>query len=190
MLAKYGFVLLIVLFGLFAFVGGMMAPASWSQTVENLGERLSGTAPKLVAAAHNDSTIAGAKQPAAADSSPTPASSAAPPPRLSDLLVKATVEMPVPAKGQPAYALQLGQFVTEDEAIVAERQWQSAADGLNLPLTTLSVVDSDRQPWTLLAIGQFTSPAAAQQMAARVQLTLKIQSTPVIQIPPSTKSAS
>lgn len=189
MFAKSGFVLLIILFGLFTFVGGMMAPVSWRQTVESVSVHLLAALSHSAATAHSDSKAVETTEPAAANSAPASSSSAAPP-LLNDLLVKTTVDTPAPAKGQPAYALQLGQYVTKDEAIAAEQQWQSAANGLNLPLTILPVVDSDHQPWTLLAIGQFTSPAAAEQMAARVQLTLKIQSTPVIQMPPSTKSAS
>ncbi|RDS79937.1 hypothetical protein DWU98_15980 [Dyella monticola] len=196
MLTKFGFVVLIVLFGAFAFAGGMMAPATWRQSAQNVGERLSHALSSLVATARSDSAIASATKASATLALPAPASPAASasskasPPSLSDLLVKTTVEAPAPATGQPAYALKLGQFVTEDEAIAAQQRWQPAADGLNLPLTTLSVVDSQQQPWTLVAIGQFISAAAAQQMAARVQLAFKIQSTPVIQMPPSAKPAS
>jgi cell division septation protein DedD len=103
------------------------------------------------------------------------------------LLVATDVGAPSsPAAGQPAYALQLGQFVVGGDADALEGQ----AQRLGLPLRRITAVDPDHASWTVLAIGRFPSPAAAQDAAARVQAVLKLASTPVIRLPAEGKPSS
>lgn len=178
MLAKFGFILLILLFGALAFTGGLLAPPDWRADASALGDRL--LSRKGAIGVHTaPATTASAGKPASA-------STAAPPVSSSALLVTADVGSPAPAAGQPAYALQLGQFVTDDEAAAAEQQ----AQRLGLPLTRLKVTDADKTTWTVVAAGRFVSADAAQDAAARVQALLKLASTPVIKLPAPAKSAA
>jgi len=214
MFAKFGFLLLILLFGVFAFIGGAMAPDAWQQSIAHIGNHLIDlmhttssisvistdvacvTKPASAASASNQShdtkcatKASDATGSAVPDSTPTtPAIAATAPVQLDALLVKTTVATPVPAKGQPVFALQLGQFVTDDEASIAEDHFK--AQGLDLPLTKVAVIDSQNASWTVLAIGEFASPAAALQAAPRLQEALDLRSTPLIQLPPSPKPAS
>jgi len=173
MFAKLGLILLILLFGALAFAGGMMAPDDWRAPMQSFAARWRDRpAPALP---HVPAAAASAAAPATAAS--TVATSA--------LLVTSDVVAPAPAAGQPAYALQLGQFVEADDADALER----AAQGLGLPLLRIAAVDTNHAAWTVLAAGRFPSPAAAQDAAARVQATLKLASTPVIRLPQSKPSS-
>lgn len=174
MFAKLGLILLILVFGLLAFAGGMMAPDAWRAPLQEVAVRMRDAAPAIAA------------------QTPAPAASAAAPAHAGTtvsttaLLVTSDVAQAAPAAGQPAYALQLGQFVTADDAGLLEQQ----AQALGLPLTRIAASDPDRTAWTILAAGRFPSPAAAQDAAARVQATLKLASTPVIRLPADGKPSS
>lgn len=174
MFAKLGLILLILLFGALAFAGGMMAPDAWR-------------APLQAFSAHwrDDAAAVASYMPASAATSTAPAHAASAV-STSALLVTSDVAAAAPAAGQPAYALQLGQFVTAADAASLERQ----AQGLGLPLMRIDATDPDRTAWTILAAGRFPSPAAAQDAAARVQATLKLASTPVIRLPAESKPSS
>jgi SPOR domain len=178
MFAKFGFTLLVLLFGALAFTGGMMAPDNWRAPVTAFGSKLLSIKPAA--------TAAGSTVKAPATSQAAVAATAAAPVKMDSLLVTTDVGAAAPAAGQPAYALQLGQFVTDDEAAEAEQQ----AQGIGLPLVRLQVVDADKAPWTVLAAGRFTTPAQAQDAAVRVQVMLKLPSIPVIHLPAPAKSAT
>lgn len=178
MLAKFGFTLLVLLFGALAFTGGMMAPDHWRAPVAAFGDKLLSIKPATA------STAGTAK--AAPASHASIAATAATPLSIDALLVTTEVGAAAPAAGQPAYALQLGQFVSDDEAAQAERQ----AQPIGLPLVRLQVTDADKTPWTVLAAGRFATAAQAQDAAVRVQVTLKLASTPVIRLPAPAKSAT
>ena len=174
MFAKLGLILLILVFGLLAFAGGMMAPDAWRAPLQEIAARW-----------HDAAPAAPSQVPAHAASSAVPAH-AATAVSTSALLVTSDVAQASPAAGQPAYALQLGQFVTASDAESLEQQ----AQGLGLPLMRIAATDPDRTAWTILAAGRFPSPAAAQDAAARVQATLKLASTPVIRLPADGKPSS
>ncbi|HEY4146726.1 SPOR domain-containing protein [Pinirhizobacter sp.] len=167
MFAKLGLILLIVLFGALAFAGGMAAPDHWRAPMLELAASWHAhAAPPTVLVPASPATAA----------TPAPSASAV---STASLLVASDVAAPLPAPGQPAYALQLGQFVVAGDADALERQSQ----GLGLPLRRISAVDPDHTSWIVLAAGRFPSPAAAQDAAARVQAVLKLASTPVIRLP-------
>ncbi|MFC4761716.1 SPOR domain-containing protein [Dyella koreensis] len=174
MFAKLGLILLILLFGAFAFAGGMMAPDHWRAPM--LALAASWRPPAAVSAIH-------VPAPATSIVTPAPAATAV---STNALLVTSDVAAPAPAAGQPAYALQLGQFIVAGDADVLERQAQS----LGLPLSRIAAVDPDHASWTVLAAGRFPSPAAAQDATARVQAVLKLASTPVIRLPAEGKPSS
>ena len=105
-------------------------------------------------------------------------------PASQDSLVAATrVASPTIAEGQPIYALQLGEFIDDAQASAAMQRYDAAARTLGLPMTTVAVVDSNKDPWTVLAIGQFPTQDAAEQVAARVQAVVGLENTPVIKLP-------
>lgn len=178
MFAKFGFTLLVLLFGALAFTGGMMAPDNWRAPVTAFGSRLLSIKPTATPPGRTDK--------AAPTSQAAMAATAAAPVKIDSLLVATEVVAAAPAAGQPAYALQLGQFVTDDEAVEAEQH----AQNIGLPLVRLQVTDADKAPWTVLAAGRFATPAQAQDAAVRVQAMLKLPSTPVIRLPAPAKSAT
>lgn len=174
MFAKLGLIVLIALFGALAFAGGMMAPDPWR-------------APMLEFAAswRAHPAVPAAPVPVSSATAATPARSASAV-STQALLVSTDVGAQSPGAGQPAYALQLGQFVVAGDADALEGQAQS----LGLPLRRIAAVDPDHASWTVLAAGRFPSPAAAQDFAARVQAVLKLASTPVIRLPAEGKPSS
>lgn len=173
MFAKLGLILLILLFGALAFAGGMMAPDQWRAPMQEIAARWRDR--PALATAHVPAPAASAAMPATAASTVS----------TSALLVTSDVAAAAPAAGQPAYALQLGQFVDAGDADALERQ----AQGLGLPLQRIAAVDPAHATWTVLAAGRFPSPAAAQDEMPRVQAVLKLASTPVIRLPASKPSS-
>ncbi|WP_266171065.1 SPOR domain-containing protein [Dyella subtropica] len=155
MLKRLGFLLLLG----FAFAGGALAPDTWRQFIalqaSQLQRHAMATWSKYVST------------PANADS----------------LVIGTRVATPAIAEGQPIYALQLGEFINGAQADAAMQRYEAAARRLGLPMTTLAVVDSNKDPWTVLAIGQFPSQDAAEQAAPRVQATVGLESTPAIKLP-------
>jgi septal ring-binding cell division protein DamX len=99
------------------------------------------------------------------------------------LIAGAQVASPKIADGQPIYALQLGEFIDDTQALAAMQRYDAAAKSLGMPMTTLPTVDSNKDPWTVLAIGQFPSQEAAEQAASRVQVVAGLENTPVIKLP-------
>ncbi|MGO4702986.1 SPOR domain-containing protein [Dyella sp. 2RAB6] len=176
MFAKLGLILLILLFGALAFAGGMMAPDDWRAPMQAFAARWRD--PPAPAVPH----VPAAAATAASATTPATAASVV---STNALLVTSDVTAAAPAPGQPAYALQLGQFVDAGDADALER----AAQGLGLPLLRIAAVDPNRAAWTVLAAGRFPSPAAAQDAAARVQAVLKLASTPVIKLPEAKPSS-
>jgi hypothetical protein len=159
MLKRLSLLLLIAL----AFAAGTQAPANWRQTIA-----------LHVAQLQQLSHVTWLKY--------APASMRAPASQES-LIATTRVVSPTIAEGQPIYALQLGEFIDDAQASAAMQRYALAARSLDLPMTTLPVVDSNKDSWTVLAIGQFPSQDAAEQAAARVQSAVGLESTPVIKLP-------
>jgi hypothetical protein len=192
---KLGLVVLVVLFGACTFVAGTMAPAGWRQPIAAFGERWSGAARMHPAAASGRidgkqaTPPAGAGAASAGTAAPASGGTAAPV-RLASLLVTAAVEEPAPAKGQPAYALQLGQFAGDADADAAMRRAAAAEPGL--PLVRIATLDTENEPWSVVAIGRYVSAEAAARAAPRLLGPLGVRDLPVIRLPdpaPSGKAA-
>jgi hypothetical protein len=182
-LGKFGLILLVVLFGACMFVAGAMAPPSLRQPIAALAASL----PGLHDAKDAGQGPARSGGPAAAASArPAPAGSTSPV-QLDSLLVGARVAAPVPAKGQSAYALQLGQFVRAADADVLARRAAAVAPGL--PLSRIAGSDDKGRAWTVLAIGRYVSPEDAQHDASRLQGALELGDLPVIRLPDPPPSA-
>jgi cell division protein FtsN len=194
MFAKLGLLVLIIVFGACMFVAGTMAPDSMRQPLATLGDRLSGTETATPVAAVKSPAPVASRSVAAmplAVGSPAPEPSGTPkkgaPVRLDSLLVTAAVDEPAPDKGKPAYALQIGQFATDEDADAAVQRVEKA--GLGMPLAHVATLDAENEPWTVVAIGQFASTSAAVRAAPRVQSVLGIRETPVIKLPPPAEPA-
>jgi cell division protein FtsN len=185
-LGKFGLILLGVLFGACMFVAGAMAPAAWRQSIGTLTQRLTGTPDAAATRSILATSGKPATPPGKTPATPAASGSAAPVP-LGNLLVSARVAMPAPAKGQPAFALQLGQFARDADADALARRAVAAAPGL--PLSRIAGVDTNGQAWTVLAIGRYVSPEEAQRDAARLQENLDLGDLPAIRLPDPAPSA-
>lgn len=159
MFKRLGYLLLIAL----AFAVGTQAPADWRQFIGVQAAQIQRFSHATWSKYASTSTHAPASQ--------------------DSLIVSAQLASPKIPEGQPVYALQLGEFIDDTQAATAMQRYATAARTLDLPMTTLAVVDSNKDPWTVLAIGQFPSPDAAEQAAARVQAVVGLESTPVIKLP-------
>lgn len=179
MFGKLGLVVLIVLFGVCMFVAGAMAPVGWRSSIASFG----GSALRTHPDAPINAALAASSKPAPAASTPAdaPAPASTMTVKLDSLLVSAAVQPPAPAKGQPAYALQLGQFARSADADAAMRRGAGAAP--DLPLARIATVAADNTPWTVVAIGRYVSPAMAQRDAARLCAALGLRDLPVIRLP-------
>lgn len=184
MLGKLGLVALIVAFGACMFVAGTMAPDGWRTSIAAVGAQAVGMrrAPLTEAAASAGKRAAA---PSAPSGAPAPGGSTTV--KLDSLLVSAAVQPPTPAKGQPAYALQLGQFARGADADAAMQRGAGAAP--DLPMTRIATIDADNTPWTVVAIGRYVSPAMAQRDAARLCAALSLRDLPVIRLPEPAPSA-
>ncbi len=177
MFIRLGFLLLIVAFGLCCFVAGMLAPDGWKTGLASWSAPAFGRPSASVPKTSDDSA-----------SRPTPPAAAAPahsstahPPATASLLVDTDVAQPMPAQGQPAYALQLGQYVDTTEATTALRRIAGRTQGL--ALAQLDTVDAAQRHWSVVAIGRYVSADAARRAAPRVQAILGVDDLPVIRLP-------
>lgn len=191
MLGKFGLVLLVLLFGACMFVAGVMAPPSLRQPIDALAGHLPDARDTATAAARRPGAPAASASSAPASGTPASATPAAAgtaaPVRLDSLVVGAHVARPAPAKGQPAYALQLGQFVRDADAdAMAARAAKAMPD---LPLSRIASVDASGHDWTVVAIGRYVSPDDSQRDAALLRASLDLGDLPVIRLPEPPPSA-
>lgn len=191
MFAKLGLVLLVIAFGLCTFVAGAMAPDAWRGPIAAFGARVLGQVPAAAASVSPGAAPIGIPPPVPLRAPAPAAETAAPAPgpvRLDSLLVTAAIQEPVPADGAPAYALQLGQFTNEASADAAMRRAEAVVSGP--PLTLISAIDAQNQPWSVVAIGRYVSPDAAKRALPRMQQALDLHDMPVIRLPPAGKTTA
>lgn len=170
MIAKLGFILLVLAFGLGMFVAGSLAPASLRQAItaksRQLGVPWAGPAKKAAAP-----TAA----PPAADAKKGPQQIA-----YQSLLLHS----PLPAKAK--YALQVGMF--SDAAEADEMSQRIDALGLAYPVRVIAVVDPDHLPWQVVAVGDFDTLAAAYSARAPITARLGLAQPPsLLLLPPPKK---
>ena len=166
MIAKFGLILLVLVFGALMLLVGLMAPDSIRRPLAGLGGRLQPprVAAKLTSAPAPSATPA-AK---AADAQPQPIPYQA-------LLIPS----PLPPDGQ--YALQLGSYPTSSGAAASAKRAQDSG----LPVSQIPVLDQNGERWFAVAVGQYSSPDDAR--AARISLSRTLELTqplPVIRLPP------
>lgn len=165
MIAKFGFVLLFLAFGVLMFLLGMNLPASLKQHIPLIEQ----PAP----------AVAGPAKPATAGKPATPAAATpakdAPPPLANFML---PTELPKDGR----YALQAGLFTTQAEADALAAR----INALHLPkiqATSFAVRDRAGQDWWLASAGERSSPDDLAVVQNWLQQRLGLIPMPVILLP-------
>lgn len=174
MTAKFGFLLLLAVFGMLMFLCGVLAPDSLrvpvsgaaAHTVARLEAAIGRAAP---AAANTASSVAGAQaagQPAKKGPDPVPA---------EQLLLPA----PLPEKGR--FAVEAGRFTDAQPA----QELGKRLLGLRLPVEpVIEAVDQSGSHWWVVPVGPYASPADARAARMRVAQELGVDSLlPLILLP-------
>lgn len=196
MLAKYGLVLLALVFGIAAFATGMLAPPSFrqdlAQVTRKIAAKLPGQAASPASAASAPAAVSGGA--AAASASPstsppaTPAAATAPASAAaaaaSAPLPSASLLLPPMAAASASFALQAAQFSTAQPAS------QLAASIQTQGVTSTVVLMSEPQggSWSVVTVGRFGS--ADEALSQRSYLSLKLGLPPnmgAIALPPPPK---
>lgn len=163
MIAKLGFLIVVLLFGALMFVAGTLAPENLRSPVAAFGRHV---AAKLTAAA-GDAKAAPASASAEAGKEPPP-------------IPSESLQLPVPLPAQGQYALQAGQFAVPEPAAALAKRLQAAG----VPFQVLPVVDRAGQRWSLVAAGQYGSVDEARTARLRLADDLGISGAlPVILLP-------
>jgi hypothetical protein len=176
MVAKFGLILLVAVFGALLFVLGLLMPQSVRLPVIRVAQELTPphgkSAPQTSPQSHaSNPASTGAQQPAAAPA-PIP---------YRQLIIPT----PLPLDGQ--YALQLGLYPAASNATA----WVERAQAAGVPATTIDVVDESGHRWIAVAAGQYALPDDAR--AARISLTRTLtlaQALPVIRMPAKPAAAT
>jgi hypothetical protein len=168
MIAKIGFVLLLIVFGVLTFLMWVFMPGDARGRLPGIEEVLrSGAKP---------GTPAPTGKQGQAPTPPAPAATAGKAPPLESLLI------PPGAPGKARYTLQLGIFPDQAEADVLTIQ----VDALHLPgLKTriLPVRDRAGQPWWIAAAGDQDAPKALESARVAIGERLALNAIHAIQLP-------
>lgn len=176
MIAKAGFILLVLVFGTLMFCAGVLMPSGVGQTMASAAQRLVAHLP------WNEK--AGARMIAALPGKSAKAGSASANPPASLAAASLLIPTPLPDTGQ--YALQAGQFASDADAAAAYDQIHAA----RLPAQTIQhVQDQTGARWTVVAVGPYASLDAARTANEVVPAQLGlIGPLPLILLPAPPKS--
>jgi cell division septation protein DedD len=147
-IAKAGFILLVLLFGALMFMAGTLAPPGIGQTVTGAANHLAAYLPgaKDVEARLKPESASKAGAPTGAAAS---AAASAP-----EALAASSLLIPTPLPEAGKYALQAGQFTHEADASALYAKIQSA----KLPAQKVAnVQDQGGALWTVVAVGPYAS---------------------------------
>ena len=177
MLSRIGFLMLLLAFGLLAWVAGLVMPAGLLQQIP-VPQALQAVLPPSLAA--RVAAPPAAPAPAAAPAGAAADKPAKAPPPLESLLV------PTPAPEKGRYALQLGLYpgAEEAEALAAR------VNALRLPgvaAKTLQVRSQDGLDWWLAAAGEQATPEDLETARALLAERLGLQAIRPILLPAPTK---
>ncbi|WP_141213318.1 SPOR domain-containing protein [Janthinobacterium sp. PC23-8] len=179
MIARFGFIFLLLGFGLLMFAAGLLAPASLRQPVQGWSAQLLALAGQEAARVPAASAAIAPARSAAAPAAAAPA--AAPPVPAESLLLPT----PLPAKG--SYGVQAGQFATLDAAQALLRQMRS----LYLPcMPPIAVVDRTGLQSFVAAVGPYASLAEAREARRQVAQSLQQLTPPLILLPAAPPGAT
>lgn len=172
MIAKLGFVLIVLLFGVLMFAAGMLAPDRLRLSVQSGAEQL------LKPDAAATSTTANAEDPdTTAQTEQTEDTSAAEP----EPLPYETLLVPSPLPDPAQFALQIGLYTDSTSTDTLNRR----ITALGYPTQIIPVIDGKGLHWLLLAAGEYAS--ADEARAARGPLSRDLgnsQPLTLILLPP------
>lgn len=176
MIAKWGFVLLLALFGGLMFAAGLVAPPAWRQPAASVTQRAMARLDALLG-----TTPPGAAQAAASDGAARPGAKAGVAPIPAESLL-----LPAPLPDQGRYALQAGRFANPAQADALGK----LAREQGLPVEkALEILDADGTRWWLLPIGPYASPDEARRARAEVGERLDLEAAlPVVLLPTPPKA--
>lgn len=191
MIAKAGFILLVLLFGALMFMAGTLAPPGIGQAMTGAANQLAAYLPgaRKAEAEHKPASPpkTGASAAAASASASASASAAASAAASGpDVLAASSLLIPMPLPEAGKYALQAGQYAHEADASAMYAKIQSA----KLPAQkVVNVQDQGGALWTVVAVGPYASLDEARTANSTVagQLGL-IGPLPLILLPAPAKS--
>jgi cell division protein FtsN len=173
MMAKFGFLLLLGVFGSLMFLCGVLAP-------ESVRLPVSGAAAQTLARAES---VLGRARPAASGAAATtagapaaPSAKEGPPPVPAEQLL---LPAPLPEKGR--FAVEAGRFTDAQPAQELGKRLQS----LRLPVEkVIEAVDQGGAHWWIVPVGPYASPAEARAARVRVAQELQVDSLlPLMMLP-------
>lgn len=192
MLAKFGLVILTLVFGVAAFCAGLVAPASYQQSAAHAWHGVQQQIQALLNAGGSTarSSVAQLVTPA-----PAPTSSSAPATAASATAPTASASAPaaIPAAsllltGAPSpgtqYTLQAAQYPGADSASAKELSQRISAQGV--PSSVLPKLEPDGSLTSVVTVGQFSNAdaALAQRLALSLRLGLPAHMRPLALVPP------
>ena len=182
MVAKAGFILLVLLFGALMFMAGTLAPPGIGQTVTGAANHLAAYLPgaKDVEARLTPESASKAGASTGAASAPTGAAASAAA-SAPEALAASSLLIPTPLPEAGKYALQAGQFTHEADASALYAKIQSA----KLPAQKVAnVQDQGGALWTVVAVGPYASLDEARTANSMVAAQLGlIGPLPLILLP-------
>lgn len=192
MLAKYGLVLLTLVFGMMAFAAGLLAPSSFKEGVTKIAQQIGAKIPGRAApgtAAASTPTAASGSTPATTAASATASTAAAAPASApaaaaSSTLPAASLILPTVATASPSFALQAAQFSTAQPA----SQLASSIQAQGVTSTVVLMGEPEGGSWSVVTVGRFGS--ADEALSQRNYLSLKLGLPPnmgTISLPPPPK---
>ena len=191
MVAKAGFIVLVLLFGALMFMAGTLAPPGIGQTVTGAANQLAaylpgakdvGAKPKPESASKAGASAGAASAPASASASAAASAAASAP----EPLAASSLLIPTPLPEAGKYALQAGQFTHETDASALYAKIQS----VKLPAQKVANVrDQGGALWTVVAVGPYASLDEARTANSMVAAQLGlIGPLPLILLPAPAKS--
>lgn len=171
MKTKFGNILMLAAIAALMFLAGLSAPDSVRSSLSILGPS---KAPAVAAPA----PASAAAPPAVAASTPLPAPATAKTPPI--LLESLQVPVPPPAGRQ--FALQAGQFASEDAAAALGASLSAQKLPFDQPIRA---VDQGGTIWYIVAIGPYATLDAARAARTGAGLKLNLGGLPAIMLPPT-----
>jgi cell division protein FtsN len=175
MIAKFGFTLILAVFGALMFFGGILAPESIKRPATDFAQR--------AAQKFNDvfSKTAPAKADAAAATGVAPTASAAGAAKAADPIPAEALLIPTPWPEAGQYAVQAGQFADAAQADALGKRIKE----MKLPFDkVLDVVDQAGQRWAVVAVGPYASADAARGARVAIASDLHLsEALPLILLP-------
>ncbi|WP_431095003.1 SPOR domain-containing protein [Polaromonas aquatica] len=177
-----------LVFGIVAFVAGLLAPSSFKEGVTKIAQQISakipGRAAPGTAAASTPTATSGNTPVTTAASTAAAAPASAPAAAASSPLPAASLILPTVAIASPSFALQAAQFSTAQPA----SQLASSIQAQGVTSTVVLMGEPAGNSWSVVTVGRFGS--ADEALSQRHYLSLKLGLPPnmgTISLPPPPK---